>query len=290
MLSDGHDKGRQLFAVVSASLFSVLVTLVIFLLTEVQFKQDRHLMVVVIVYLLEAFLALLSGVYLSAYVFDLRSLLATSQAEEAVRRAVPRYVTFSRRSDTLLLGQSGDADLIWEFELSSRSEDAITELTFPIFAETLESTQPWTSIRIDSIEVNGQSQQVKDAYRHVERRLPPDDARYLVEYGLLRVPVELERGRDKCDIRVRVHFVGVFPKSDTLETFFVDIPYLTESLSVVIRSKAGAVRRSPLAERTLSAMSEVMEVPDPVESGHQERFCRQDGLMLTWRTNDPKLG
>jgi hypothetical protein len=285
----------QLSSTLVASLLSVLATLLAVLLTESTGLNNAKYAVPALYVFLIAVLAYLGSSYLSAYIADIKKLHQEMGTVDIVSRAIPTFVTFRRREDSLVINDNGDGVLTWEFELASSPDESITELNFPIFGEISPETRAGEWVEIELIEVNEQTQEIVDAYRTVERRYSVDEAgemsATIVEYGLLRVPVELERGRDICRVRVRMRFLGVFPLMYSKETFFIDIPYITERLRVAIAAEGRAVRRSPRAGgSTLVAMSGLMNTVDPQETNRQNSLCRQSGPALMWETDAPKLG
>ncbi len=283
--------GKQLRGALTASLLSILVTLLTVLVTARSGLDQRVLVQVLVLLGISATLTALGFVYAHAYLQDLRSVKAELLAADLVERAIPRYVTFKKRLDVLTVQRNGDATLEWHFVLESRPEDSISELSFPCFAETAPGKPEWTAISVASIRVNGVDQTTVDTFTPVERRIQVVGARgpQLIEYGLLRVPVQLEDGRRRSEVKVVLDLSDVFPASDRLETFYVDIPYITEELRVVVRGKDVPALRSPHAPHAVTAESGLMTTNDPTEAIKQSPLCRQVGDELIWETTSPKM-
>jgi hypothetical protein len=271
-----------------ASLLSVVITLLGVVITEAS-GLDEVDRVLPLAYggLVVALLAL-SGVYVSAYVSDLRAERRGLHFGTLVNRAIPTLVTFSRREDVLTMKDNGDANLEWRFDLVAPQEEAISELTFPIYGEVADAEKSSDFVEIESVEVNGQQRSGVLEQRELRRSLREDRPSLL--YSVLRVPVDLGEGEERCSLRVRLQLNGIFPRAADWEAFYVDIPYLTEDLRVILRSEDSRVQRPLDGGGVVKAMSGLMEVSDEAESASQTTRCHQVGETLIWTTITPKLG
>jgi hypothetical protein len=232
----------------------------------------------------------LAAVHVRALIQDLQSARNELDLDEAVKHAVPSLVTFRKREDTLtLIGSEGDARLEWLFELTSPADTYTKTLTFPIFAEGDRPRDEPPPITIERIEVNDEPREVKGALRPVERRVSVEAGRPSLEYALLHVPVDLGRKETFCRVRLQMYFRGVFPNCGEQEAFYVDVPYLTKSLRVSVAADHGAVRMPPDRPNGVEAISGLMEVDDPSESGLQSVHCRHATNALVWEPPHPKL-
>jgi hypothetical protein len=290
-------KRSSISSALIASLLSVGATLLAVLFTEVQLPESRKYATFVVFSFFVVTLVALSLVYIAAYVADLRAARDELETGRVIKESIPTLVSFRRRTEILEVSAAGDGVLTWSFDLESELEASIPILTFPILAETDPSRPRWKSINVDHIKVNGVEQDTSDTFRPAEERTLLTDTEGLsrkvpmIEYGLLNVPVELERGRRSSQVEVNMHMNGVFPEVRKVEVFFVDIPYITTELVVTIRSPDGPVRRAPeLSGRTLLAVSSLMDVPDWAETTRQDSRCQQVGDTLVWRAQIPKLG
>jgi hypothetical protein len=292
---DRRPEARQARYALIASILSLALSAALGLIGEARGLNNSRYAVPGLYVLMVLLLALVATYVLGAYLSDLRRTAQSLEAVEVLRKAIPTLVTFKRREDTLVVHPNGDGVLTWEFELASNPDESISELTFPIYAEVSSENPPPAPITVLLIEVDGRPRGIADAYSLVEERIPKDrtDApSEIIEYGLLRVPVDLERGRDSCHVRVQIKFASVFRHLFSRDPMFVDIPYLTERLTVSVNSTGYAVRRSPLAPdgNTVVAMSAMMHTVDQAETSFQTSLSRQRGSALVWETDAPKLG
>jgi hypothetical protein len=290
-------KRTKISSALVSSLLSVAATLLAVLLTEVQLPAEREYATFVVFSFFIATLVILTLVYLGAYLADLQAARAEVESSKVIRDSFPTLVSFRRRTEVLEVSAAGDGVLTWDFDLESDLEESVPILTFPVLAETDPSRQRWTSISIDHIRVNGIEQDASAAFRPAEERILVRDMEGLsrnvpmIEYGLLHVPVELERGRRSSQVEVKMQMKGLFREARKMEVLFIDIPYFTRDLIVTIRSPDGPVRRSPeLSGRTVLALSGLMDTADWAETARQDSQCQQVGDTLVWKAQTPKLG
>jgi hypothetical protein len=227
------------------------------------------------------------------YLADLRALRQELADQDSLTRLVPTYVVFKRRVDTLAVEPDGDAVLTWEFELTANSHRHITELTFSIYAELPPDRPPAPAVVVQAIEVNGQPRGTDGAYQLAEKRIPMDrrlEHQKEIEFGLIRVPVDLERGHEACSVKVVMRHAKVYPRPFDVVPMFIEIPYLTEDLRVIVQTEGYAVRRPLGGGPTIAAMSSLMHTEDMEEASIQSGRCMQRGTQLVWETDCPKLG
>jgi hypothetical protein len=286
-------------AVFVSSILSILATLLGVLLTDASGLAPSSIRIGIFCAIVVTLMTL-GFVYIRAYIQDLTANRKALAAADQVWRCVPMLVVFRRRYDRLEVLKNGDARLEWEFDLRTQPDIAISELTFPVFAEVDRNNSQWQAVEIESIEVNRQQRQASGSLRPFERRYPESSSsqhrNMLIEYYLLSVPVELDIGRSSCHVRVRMNFKGVFPKALSIgnqdfEAFFIDIPFVTEFLSVSLKSSECYVRKpSRPGGTTIDAISGLLETLDADESNAQSARCVQAGGELVWETDAPKLG
>jgi hypothetical protein len=290
-------KRARISSALVASLISVGATLLAVLLTEINLPAEQKYATFVVFTFFVATLVILSLVYLGAYLVDLQAARSEIESSQIIRDSIPTLVSFQRRTEILEVSAAGDGILTWDFDLESELEESVPILTFPVLAETDPGRQRWTSISIDYIRVNGIEQDASGAFRPAEERILVGDMEGLsrnvpmIEYGLLHVPVELERGRRVSQVEVKMQMKGLFREARNVEVLFIDIPYLTKELIVTIRSPDGPVRRTPeLGGRTVLALSGLMDIADWAETARQDSHCQQVGDTLVWKAQTPKLG
>lgn len=275
-------------AALVASLMSVVVTLLGVVITEASGLNEAKYVLPLAYTGLCVALVVLAGIYIAAHVGDLQAERRELHFGNLVNRAIPKLVSFERRQDILIIKADGSAELEWHFELTAPRKEAISELTFPIYGE-VESVEKWREfVFLDSVEVNGEEHNGVLEQRELRKSLKEGHPSLL--YSLLRVPVDLGKGKESCSLRVRLRLEGIFLRINDWEAFYVDIPYLTESLEVTIRPESGRVQQPLRDGGVIEAMSGLMEVPDAEESASQAKHCSQVHNALVWKTHTPKLG
>jgi hypothetical protein len=287
-------RSRELAIALTASLISIIVTLLSVLITVVESNNTRYA-VPALYFFLAAALACLAAVYLFVFLHDLRTTQRDLDHATLLERTSPTFVTFRRRVDEFLLYPHGRASLTWDFELASDLGESLTELSFPIIAELVPDRQSPLAV-VELLEMNGEEQDIADAYRIVERYAPltPMDEslpKVVTEHGLLRVPISLPNGRATCRVRVRMRFEQLYQPPFERAWLLVDIPYVTEQLIVTISAPGRFVRRD-LREggTTITATSALMDTVDPVDTRRQSQLCRQAGASVVWDSPSAKIG
>jgi hypothetical protein len=272
-----------------ASLLSVIATLLAVIVTEATGLSEAEYILPLAYGALGVALAFLAGTYVRAYIREITAARDALHVARLVNGTIPKLVAFSRREDTLVLLDNGDADLEWRFDLKSPRDETITELTCPIYSEVNPDELDWDFVEIVSLEVDGA--RVAGIIEPREFRRSAVRGRPSLLCSALRVPVALGEGRSASRLVIRLRLRGVFPRAAELEAFYVDIPYLTESLKVTVMANEGSVHR-PLreGEQAVEAMSGLMEVADTAESANQSAQCQNVGRTLVWETLTPKLG
>jgi hypothetical protein len=286
---------RKLKSTFVASVVSILVTLLATVLAWTSRSGNNRYAVPALYIFIIAGLLLLGLVHLRAYIADLTDVRKELKNYEVMSRCVPTLVTFKSREDTLLVESTGDGWLTWDFHLEAAVPDHASELTFPVYVELEAAKMPPEPIRVERLEVNGRRRPTADVYKRIERRQPQDRPRaeeMLIEYGLLRVPVELEPGNRSCHVQVTTKLIGAYSHLFQSDPLFIEIPYITEKLRVKIYSRGLTVRRiSPeLGGPWVIAMSSQMHTFDPEDSSRQSRLCVERAGELLWETDSPKLG
>jgi hypothetical protein len=162
-----------------------------------------------------------------------------------------------------------------------------------MLAEVSQDRQPWTSVVVRHVRVDGQEFDPRSAYLRKSRRTVEDDdylAGRIVEEGVIRVPVSLDEMRRRCDFFVELELRGAFENIFTQEMCYTDVSYVTEDLTVVIRGTGGLrIESDPYVQYRVEAQQLGMELVDIPESQLQTRRCRVgDGVV--WRSQDTKLG
>jgi len=272
---------------------SIVVTLLGVLLTKAAIPGNSRYAIPALYLAIIVALLILGFVHVNAHIAELRRLRREITGADTLDRLVPTYVRFKRREDLLVVEPNGNATLTWNFELVCDSHQHITELTFSIYAEVPAEKPPEPAIMVERIEVNGQARETVGVYQLVEKRKPmdrPPNEQKIIQFGLLRIPVDLERGHERCNVRVVTKHYCAYPRVFDVAPLFVDIPYLTEQLRVTVVAKGYAVRRPPGKSPPVEAMSSLMHTEDSEEANRQSMLCTQQGSQLVWSTDSPKLG
>jgi hypothetical protein len=282
--------GRNTFV---ASVISVLITLLAVVASDANDLKEADKVLPVVYVLIALASAVLIGVYAEAFIREFRAERKKLKFATLLTNTTPTFVSFTSREDLLTLRASGDATLEWHFELSVPQDISITNLPIPIY--TVIDTESdgggdydWGRISLETVEVNGEVQNSGQLSRQ-ELRLAQVQDRPSFQRWVLNVPVDLGEGKGSCSLKIRLTLRGVFTSAGDIETFYVDIPYLTESLIVTVCAPECKVRE-PIDIGAIHAASASMEAEDAREAVSQSEKCRAVGPALVWKTAAPKMG
>ena len=209
---------KQVSSTLVASLLSIVVTLLGVILTKAAMPGNSQYAIPALYLLIVVALIVLGFVHLNAHMTEIRGLRGEITGADTLDRLVPTYVVFKRREDILVVEPNGNATLTWNLELTCDSRQHITELTFSIYAELPAERPPEPAIMVECIEVNGQVRETVGVYELVEKRIPmdrPPDESKIIQFGLLRIPVDLERGRESCNVKVVTRHYCAYPRVST---------------------------------------------------------------------------
>jgi hypothetical protein len=231
-----------------------------------------------------------------------RGVLAEMEKTGAhLRDKVPLLVTFERRVETVTVSNDGDG--IFESEhrvrYNGNDEHDITRLHFPILIDLQggKDGEPGDNVLVESVQVDGLEEQVTGSYEPQERRQPMKATEgqepVWQEYGVVRVPVELNRNKRIAEVHIRIKLKSIFKESAAGGDYvIIDIPYVTESLSIAVKAEdpKQAVRRRIANDSTIEATCEMMDLRDGIEESRQSPSIRLKSHQLRWETGTAKIG
>lgn len=205
---------------------------------------------------------------------------------------VSRHLRVRRRIDRLTIGSDGSSRYVVEHEVEAEHDVAVAWLAFPIFSSAPVDAPPWQSVRVRRLMIDGRDYDVERSYLRrsrafVEGALFQD---LVMEEGVIRVPVSLEKGQTKRHIRMEIDFHKSMPALFTEESHSIDISYITDEIDVYVTGEQGLdVFPSPRATHLVEASQNRGEHGDAPESILQSSTCRhRDGIH--WRSKNVKLG
>jgi len=225
------------------------------------------------------------------------------------REAVSRYVHVRKRSDHLIVEDSGDATLTWEFEVENVDSrvglDLQVHAEHPAWTPSAGSpTAPESNVEVVHLSIAGQlSEEPGSVYSMKEFRHPwpgPDGkASNPMEFGVIRIPITHVNARNQkmIGISMQTKFKGgAFRNAPSRDYFVVEIPQLTDVLRVKIEPKSPGLRAILLPHSQMASGRHVVAqmgyagTEDTAESDKQSREIVQKGRCLIWEVEYPKVG
>lgn len=208
--------------------------------------------------------------------------------------SVPRQLRFARRTDKIVIQPTGSGELYWHFELVAESQAHITNISLPVYVEVPRDRDPWTSIEVVQVKVDGKEMNADSAFRRVERTFREQRPKEVTEHGVIAIGVPLGKGDVRCHVDVKAKLNEAFLKVSEGDSHSVDIPYVTDDLRVVVQSADPGYVPLPAwhENRTIEPLSQTMEILDGEEAQRQHNDYGPDrqGSSLVWKPESTKLG
>ncbi|GAB2858414.1 hypothetical protein [Lentzea nigeriaca] len=205
---------------------------------------------------------------------------------------VSRQLRVRRRTDRLEVSSDGSGDYVVELEVEADRDVAVAWLAFPIFSSARVDAPPWQSVRVRRLMIDGREFDVQQSYLRRSRAFV-EGALFkglVMEEGVIRIPVSLEKGKSKRQIKLEIDLNRSMPALFTEESHSIDISYITDEIDVYVTGDEGLeIFPSPRATHLVEASQNRGEHGDAQESIQQSSTCRhRDGIH--WRSKSTKLG
>lgn len=207
-------------------------------------------------------------------------------------RHVTSHVRMVKRTEHLEVFEDGSGRWITECEVQTERDVAVAWLAFPIFSSAQVDAEPWRSVQVRRLTVDNKDYDVQRSYIRRSRAFV-EGALFkglVIEEGVVRIPVSLEKGRSKRRIRLEVHLNKSMPALFTEESHSIDISYITDEIDFYVTGAPGLdIFPSPLAAHLVEASQNKGEHADTQESILQSSTCRHT-TGVHWHSTSTKLG
>lgn len=190
------------------------------------------------------------------------------------------------------ISPDGSCTYFVEFDVEVERDVAVAWLAFPVFSSAPVDAQPWQGVQVRRLMIDGRDNDVQHSYLRKRRSFVegPLYKDVVFEEGVIRMPVSLEKGQAKRQVKLEIDLYNSMPALFSEESHAIDISYLTDELDVHLTGTAGLeIFPSPNAPYLVEASQNLGEDADPQESILQSSTCRhRDGIH--WRSGNTKLG
>ncbi|HBV95881.1 MAG: hypothetical protein JL50_04490 [Peptococcaceae bacterium BICA1-7] len=210
-------------------------------------------------------------------------------------KAIPSFIHFRRRIDHFIVLKNGDGRLNWTFDIEKNTENPISYMNIPILCEHLrgEMNPSVKSIIIEKLMVNNDVYDVTYLPQFI--RYPFNEnisSCRPTEIGCIRTPVNLPKGKSKASIKFTLLLKNVFSEAEIKEFVVVDIPYITEKLTVVVTHESDSCKIIPVYNNghLIDAYSDHNLNIDMDEVAEQNKNIKSSNGTIVWKTGLPKLG
>jgi hypothetical protein len=209
---------------------------------------------------------------------------------------VPSLVSFLQRSDTIWVTDTYDGIFEWVFlvEYNSDADKGIHYLNFPVIADVAgKEGQAGDNVEVQSINVRGEPKSCYGVYTVKEIRTPHPfgGADVSQQYGIVKVPVELNSQLKQAAITLKIKYKSIFKKIATGDYVIVDIPYVTNDLKVIIQAEnSKRVVAESTGQEVIEAYCEMMAMRDYIEESHQLPRVSTRPKSIEWNTKNAKIG
>jgi hypothetical protein len=218
--------------------------------------------------------------------------LSQLQSLRDIDRHITWHVRMRKRTDHVEVFEDGTGRWTAECEVEAEPGVAVGWVAFPVFSSAAKNAEPWQSVRVRRLAIDGRDYDAQRSYIPVSRGSVegPLFKDLVREEGVIRVPVTLEKGQSKRHIKLEVDFNKSMPALFTEESHSVDISYITDEIDVhIIGSRGLEIFPSSSAAHLIEASQNKGEHADATESILQSSTCRhRDGIH--WRSKNTKLG
>lgn len=205
---------------------------------------------------------------------------------------VSRHLRVRKRVDRLEVSADGSGKYVVEHEVEAEQDVAVAWLAFPIFSAASADAPPWQSVRVRRLMIDDRDHDVQQSYLRRSRAFVegPLYQGLVMEEGVIRVPVSLEKGQAKRHIKLELDLNASMPALFTEESHAIDISYITDEIDVYVTGGEGLeIFPSPRASHLVEASQNKGEHPDAQESILQSGTCRHRA-GIHWRSKTAKLG
>lgn len=207
-------------------------------------------------------------------------------------RHVTSHVRMLKRTERLEVFEDGSGRWITECEVQAERDVAVAWLAMPVFSSAQVDAEPWQSTQVRRLTIDNKDYDVQRSYIRRSRAFVegPLYKNLVMEQGVIRIPVSLEKGRSKRHIRLEVYLVKSMPALFTEESHAIDIPYITDAIDFYVIGAPGLeIFPSPLAAHLVEASQNKGEHADTQESILQSSTCRHY-TGIHWHSTSTKLG
>jgi hypothetical protein len=205
---------------------------------------------------------------------------------------VSRHLRVRKRTDRLEVSADGSGKYTVEHEVEAERDVAVAWLAFPIFSSAPVDAPPWQSVEVRRLVIDDRDYDVQRSYLRRSRAMfeGPMYEGVVIEEGVIRVPVSLEKGQSKRHIKLDIQLNKSMPALFTEESHAIDISYVTDEIDVYVTGGQGVeIFPSPRASHLVEASQNKGEHPDAQESILQSSTCRHRA-GIHWRSKNTKLG
>jgi len=249
---------------------------------------------------------LIATLYLMEAIHDYktehRQLKSVLEADKS-RHAIPRYIRVTERRDKLVVDELGNATLEWLFVVTGLDKSNTRSLELQIYSEhkQVDSKLPGdnfkSNIEIVEMKVAGQKiETASEAYTPLEIRYPIAGEHHPMEFGILRVPTDLSNieALAPTEIRMTMRLKDTFFRAQKMDFFVVEIPQLTNKISVTLESKNQdyivIVPPDAWDEKIKAQMGHSGTLDTAETLSQSDKVFQSSDGKLIWESEYPKLG
>ncbi len=276
---------------ITTNVLAFIIGVLFSLLQVLEFIEKRDF--VYACYFLSAMGVLL---VVGSYLSEITLKLSEAVDEYNLSEALPTFLKISSRKDTFELQRDGTAILQWEFlveaDLASINY-GINEFSLPIYFERNPNitTDNEIALEVISLSVDQRSLPTTQLYvpREIRKSLNNKEA-LPTEFGSLMIPVGLTQKNSRCRIDLTVRLKGAFSNLFHSEYAIIDMPYITEYISVTVLPPPGCLIHKLPENQMLIVTSVQAENIDLEETLAKRSDIVVNDNRFTWETKFPKLG
>lgn len=285
----GEERSNKTLKNISATLIASIISIII---TIVSLKSENEFIQVIYIVLLICLSMIVVGIYLDIAAIEFREnreQYKRTQKDIELFSVLPRLFVFKDRVDEFTVFDNGNAELEMNLKLEKET-DNIEFINLPVMCERKDNntSMDFVSVTVKELCFNGEKRN-NATYELKSINCGRENDRAL-EQGCVHVPLySSARKGEIIRLKIILLFKDMFCEYRSNEFVIVDIPYITENMSLVVKPQSNS-KRIEVTNNYFNVHEMNGENTDVEEQAKQRKNCLPDSNSLKWKTKYPKLG
>ena len=285
-----EERNNKVLLNISATLIASIVSIGI---TMFSLKSESEFIQVMFIILLICLSLIVVAIYLYIAAVEFkenREQYKRTQKDLELFSVLPRLFVFKNRIDKFTVFDNGNAELEMDLKLEKETDNNIEFINLPVMCERKDNntSMDFVSVTVKELCFNGEKRN-NATYELKSINCGRENDRAL-EQGCVHVPLySSARKGEIIRLKITLLFKDMFCEYRSNEFVIVDIPYITENMSLVVKPQSNN-KRIEVTNNYFNVHEMNGENTDVEEQAKQRKNCLPDSNSLKWKTKYPKLG